>query len=306
MLIDHISTSIVGSAKFIDTRAKSMLLYVAIVSAIIPDILVLFYQPGSIDYLYHRRYTNSLFLMPIYSFVIAYIFSKFFNKQNISFYVIYIVSLANYFLHILFDWITPFGSPMLYPFSDTLYSLDILHSFDPVYLTISSIVFIYFIYVSIKKIDFSTKLIYAVIFLYILHMIVMSIFKIQTTQNFKTFLQDNYPNAKYEATIPKTYWRWRAIASVGDKYIVCNNNMNSATTHKKLTISSLPVSIQKDEYLIKFLEYARFPAVVKVSNNELYIYNLIYSSKSYRLTYKLDYSGSIVNKEISGFDLKDK
>ena len=137
MLTDHIASSIILSNSIHTIRDRKILWIVCIVSAIAPDILAFFYHPGSIEYLYHRRFTNSVILAPVYVLAITVIFKIITFKKHFPLLIIFTVSLLSYFLHIVLDLITPYGSPLFFPLTDKLYSFDLIHSFDPVFLTLS-------------------------------------------------------------------------------------------------------------------------------------------------------------------------
>lgn len=308
MLLDHISTSIILTTSFKNKKIKkikNILISIAIVSAIVPDILAFFYHPGSIEYLSHRRFTNSLLFAPIYSFLIAALFFFIFRKTHPSFKIFYFCSLSNYLLHIIFDLITPYGTILFYPISTKIYSMDILHSFDPVFLIISVVFIIVFVVFKIKKRFPPSKLLLMFTILYALHIILMLSFKYHHSIQNNSYINNYFPTAKYEATIPKTFWRWRGVAVDNKSYIIINNNINNIYRKSIFENQMIPISIQNDLYLNKFLDYARFPTIDK-SNTTIKIGNAIYSAKSYQLEYKIGQNNELLSKGISGFDISDE
>ena len=304
MILDHIATSLVMGSILLSEKNRKILIYAIIVAGILPDALVLLYLPGDINYLYHRLFTNSIILMPLYTMILALGF-YFLMKRRINFLTFFYYISLGWLLHIFLDLITPYGTQLLFPLNDTIYSLDILHSFDPIFLSISALSLIIFIINSKKKIFNIRNLGLVFLGFFTFYFMVMIGFKLYHSFRNQTFISEYYSNVKYINTIPKTYWRWRGIAYNDEKIIVINNDIPNIDEYSLKNIKSLPQSVKDDEYTIKFLSYARFP-IIAINKNKINIFNAIYSSKSYNLTFKLDKNNNIVSREISGFDLIDK
>lgn len=304
MLVDHIASSIILSNSNRTIRNKSILWIICIFSSIAPDILAFFYHPGSIEYLSHRSYTNSVIIAPIYALAIAFIFKLISLRNQIPFYIYFLVSLVSYYLHIFLDFITPYGSPLFFPFTNKQYGLDIIHSFDLVFLTISTTLILISIFSIFKRIKLFSRIVRLSFYVYLFYISFMLLYKSLTYSNYKNYLSANYPNSKYEKTIPRTFWRWRGIALEKNKIIQLNGTFKVSQVKEINSIDNLPDFIRLDEYFKKFILYARYPAA-EINKKRISVFNAIYSDQSYRLTYEIE-GDSIISKSISGFDLIDK
>ena len=304
IIIDHIATSLISTQILNFKKFRIIILIIAVLSAILPDILVAVYQPGTIEYLSHRKYTNSLILAPIYSLIFPSIFYFILRKKNPSFPIFYFVSLFNYILHIFFDLITPYGTILFYPFSSKIYSLDFLHSFDPIFLTVSTGVILYFVILLFLKKAFKTTILVIFILIYFAYIFIMISTKYSFEDEFSNMLSKHQSNYTYSVTVPMTYWRWRGIAEITDSILVCDNN-KKIQIYQKYSKSLIPKILNNDNYLVDFLEYARFP-IINESNDSIFISNAIYSTQSYQLFYVIDTTNQSYKKGISGFDLADE
>ncbi|WP_020558396.1 metal-dependent hydrolase [Thiofilum flexile] len=300
MLLDHIAISAIAT-KILYQKANTKLILLACFAGFIPDILAIFYHPGSIEYLAHRRYTNSLLISPFYTLLISLLF-KSFNKEY-NFLLIYTITTLNYILHIWLDHINEYGAPLFYPLSDKIYALDIIHSFDPIFLTISSAFFIYVAYIYFKKQALAIRILKIFMATYITYFSLMFIYKTYFTQTSIATL--NKENISYSAltTTPKTFWRWKSIATQNNgSFAVIESDKAGVILHKSLDLNALPSAITQDSYLVEFLKYARFPAY-KIINDQIYIYNVIYSDNTYALIYTMK-NNAVISKEITTFDFE--
>ncbi len=304
MIPDHIATSLVMAVILLNKNKNKELIYSIVLAGILPDALVLIYLPGEINYLYHRLYTNSIVLMPFYTIILAAGF-HFFTKQKIHFWIFFYYISLSWLLHIFLDLITPYGTQLLFPLKDNIYSLDILHSFDPIFLGISLLSIIILALNLRKKIFDTQSLGIFLAGLFAFYISVMLLFKSYHSYTNKAFITSNYSNIRYIHTIPKTYWRWRGIAQNDEKIVVINNNLSDIYEYSLKNIKLLPKSVRNDKCMIKFLSYARFPIYI-INKNEISVFNAIYSPGSYRLTLKLDKHQHIRFRNISEFDLVDK
>ncbi len=305
MFFDHISMGALISSS--TNKFNLPLFMLVLISSILPDGPIIFIGgPGTIEYLLHRSYSHSILLAPVYSFILTLLMFTLFKKYlKNKFIVLYSFSLLAVLSHILLDLITPFGIELFYPFSNKLYSLDILHSFDPIFLSISIIVLITFAcFLYTRNIKFRT-ITRILSFLYIFYFIFTLISKLYVSNKYKEYLADKIPQANYISTIPRTFWRWKGIASNKDNYyaIVENNGIISHSIYNKKT--DIPNTIQEDLTYKKFMKYARYP-IMTLENNKVIFSNLIYSPDTYKLSYKLDKNYDIVEVNLTGFNIEDK
>jgi len=81
--------------KIIDSKTNKVLLFLAIVSAIIPDLDVITFKFG-IDYMHplgHRGFTHSVFFAIIWSVLLSLLFGR--NRKYIYFFVLFISTLSH-------------------------------------------------------------------------------------------------------------------------------------------------------------------------------------------------------------------
>ena len=173
LLPDHISVGLLISSKFSFSKS-SLYIVITFIAVILPDLPVaLFGAPGTIEYLAHRKYTNSILLAPAYSLLPLLLLSYWLKKNRTSYkiWLLYLFSLLGYYSHIFFDLITEYGTQLFYPISNRVYSLDILHSFDPFFIIISLSVISYYLFTYIKKKGVNLKVSYTFFGIYSLYMI---------------------------------------------------------------------------------------------------------------------------------------
>lgn len=303
---DHIAAGLLinQSSK---KRNSYIFLLVCVFASVLPDLPVVFFgAPGSIDYLAHRKYTNSIILAPLYSIIpliVVLPFKKYFGKEIINLKQLYAFSLISYYAHIFLDLITPFGTQLFYPVSPRVYSLDLFHSFDPIFLSISITSIILILYYRIRKRTTNKKLIALVIVLYSLLFVGTLFIKNNQEGKYEELIKSK-TNLTYKATIPRTFWRWKGIAEDNYNYLVLTRLSNYIVVDEYPKLTNVPSFIAVDEYYKKFIDYARYPVMVNNSGTSS-IWNLIYSFDSYRLDYEFDNKGTIINREITSFNLLD-
>ena len=81
--------------KIIDSKTNKVLLFLAIVSAIIPDLDVITFKFG-IDYMHplgHRGFTHSVFFAVLWSAILSLLFGR--NRKYIYFFVLFLSTLSH-------------------------------------------------------------------------------------------------------------------------------------------------------------------------------------------------------------------
>ncbi|MEO8189076.1 MAG: metal-dependent hydrolase [Acidobacteriota bacterium] len=103
-------------------------LWIGFLAAMLPDADT-FFLTGQVDYLRnHRGWSHSFVYLPLFAFGAAAVARLFFRKAK--FLDLWIFAAAGIASHILFDWITSFGTMFFTPISRTRYSLDLLFIID--------------------------------------------------------------------------------------------------------------------------------------------------------------------------------
>lgn len=146
---------------------QSGLVACALISSQLPDLDVILGSRSKTAYLkYHRGFSHSLLLAPVFAFLTA-LSVNFFTPQN-NFRLLFLVSLLSLGLHLFFDLLNAYGTKLLWPFSNRRYAWDILMIIDPLIILIFSLGLGLYIWQNQKGLLFS---LYPFLGLYILSMI---------------------------------------------------------------------------------------------------------------------------------------
>ena len=137
--MDTLSHGLVGS---ILTRSMSerpgarAALWIGFLAAMLPDLDFLFLH-GQLDYLRnHRGWSHSFLYLPLFAAGVAAVARLFFRRAR--FLHLFLLAALGIASHIVFDWITSFGTMFLTPLSRERYSLDWLFIIDPIFTTIGA------------------------------------------------------------------------------------------------------------------------------------------------------------------------
>ncbi|HEX7253883.1 MAG TPA: metal-dependent hydrolase [Thermoanaerobaculia bacterium] len=130
--MDTITHGIAGSvlSRAASNRARqSSALIVGSIAAMFPD-ADFFFLSDRLDYLAnHRGWSHSFVYMPLFALGFALLGRLVFRKTPLA--VLWLIAAVGITSHILFDWITSFGTMFFVPFSRHRYSLDWIFIIDP-------------------------------------------------------------------------------------------------------------------------------------------------------------------------------
>jgi inner membrane protein len=132
--MDTVSHGVAGSvlARAVSGRpeARAALVFGA-VAAMVPDLDFLFFS-SRLQYLRdHRSWSHSFVYLPLFALGVALVARLIFRRARLlTLWICCAVGIAS---HILFDWITSFGTQFFYPLSRARYSLDWVFILDPVF-----------------------------------------------------------------------------------------------------------------------------------------------------------------------------
>ena len=116
--------------------ARAALLF-GLVAAMLPDIDFLFFS-DRVEYLRgHRGWTHSFLLLPLFTLLLAFTAKLFFRHAPLA--RLWLFSAVGLLSHILFDWITSFGTMFFTPLDRTRYSLDWVFILDPIFTGIVAV-----------------------------------------------------------------------------------------------------------------------------------------------------------------------
>ncbi|MEY2653065.1 MAG: hypothetical protein RLZZ524_92 [Pseudomonadota bacterium] len=100
------------------------------VAGAFPDIDSLTQLGGDVLYLtQHRGYTHALALVPLWGWLVAWLVAACLRARA-SARALYLSACGGIAIHIAGDWITPFGTLMGLPFTDTRYGLGVMFIID--------------------------------------------------------------------------------------------------------------------------------------------------------------------------------
>jgi inner membrane protein len=123
-----IAGSVLGRSLCGGVGARTALV-VAGVAAMLPDLDFLYIR-SRLDYLSeHRGWTHSFLVMPVLGFVVALVAKLFARGARLA--ALWLYAAAGITSHIVFDWITSFGTMFWTPASRTRHSLDWVFILDP-------------------------------------------------------------------------------------------------------------------------------------------------------------------------------
>ncbi|HTO75652.1 MAG TPA: metal-dependent hydrolase [Thermoanaerobaculia bacterium] len=112
-------------------------LAVGLIAAMLPDLDIL-YLRTRLDYLrYHRGWTHSFVVLPVFALLVALAARLVFRRTRLA--TLWLFAAIGIGSHILFDWITSFGTMFFFPISQHRYSLDWVFILDPIFTGLPAI-----------------------------------------------------------------------------------------------------------------------------------------------------------------------
>jgi inner membrane protein len=130
--MDTISHGIAGSVfarSFSDCPGARAAFLLGAGGAMVPDLDFLFFSTR-LEYLRdHRSWTHSFLVLPFLALTIALVAKAFWRKTRLT--TLWLFAAVGVATHIVFDWITSFGTMFWTPVSRTRYSLDWVFILDP-------------------------------------------------------------------------------------------------------------------------------------------------------------------------------
>ncbi len=138
--MDSLTQGLLGAITFAAVKDKDIgkkSLLIGAIAGTIPDLDV-FLSPlfNSIEFLtVHRSVSHSIVLAIVLSFILGEIFYKIYQQKQsrTSWSLAFFLAIMT---HSLLDWCTTYGTKLLSPFNDHLFSTNNIHVFEPVYTLI--------------------------------------------------------------------------------------------------------------------------------------------------------------------------
>ena len=105
-------------------------LWTCIAAAEFPDIdIVMAYFGGDTYLRWHRSFTHSAIMLPFWAALIAWAFWELSGRK--SFRLLWWASVAGIASHLVLDWLTNYGTELLWPISDVRFALNWVFIVDP-------------------------------------------------------------------------------------------------------------------------------------------------------------------------------
>jgi inner membrane protein len=105
-------------------------LWSCIAAAEFPDIDIGMAYFGGNTYLHwHRSFTHSAVLLPLWAAVVAWAFWQLSGRKK--FRLLYTASVAGMASHLVLDWLTNYGTELLWPLTDARFALSCVFIVDP-------------------------------------------------------------------------------------------------------------------------------------------------------------------------------
>ena len=307
--MDSLTQGVLGAATFAiikdkDIGKKSVLIGAA--AGTLPDLDVLLAPLFSdIEFLtVHRSVSHSIGLAVVLSLLLGELFYRMYKKKQSrrGWQLAFFLSI---FTHSLLDWCTTYGTKLMSPFTDHLFSLNNIHVFEPVYtVTLLAGVVIYLVHT--KESRHRIKSLHYALGISTCYLLMSIVSKQHAYCHFKSQLEKD--NIEYEDILvsptPLNILLWHGIVKQKDGYL-----FGTYTIFDKRD----PVSFQyvesaneiipkiEDNRLIKYyLDYTQdYPLVERDDDGNVKIYAIKYGPINYYGAPEFVYPLCFNEKELS-------
>lgn len=288
--MDSLTQGLLGAATFAMVKEKDIgeksLLIGAMVGTI-PDLDV-FLAPffNDIEFLtIHRSVSHSIGFAVVFSILLGEIFYRSYKRKQprMSWNVAFFFAI---FTHSLLDWCTTYGTKLISPFNDHLFSLNSIHVFEPIYTSILFGGILIHLLKSRKKIK--NKTLKYSLFLSTCYLLIGIASKNHAYYHFKTQLEQD--NIAYEDILvsptPLNIFLWHGIVKQKEGYQFSTYSIFDRKKPVKFQFIQSDNEILKqvqNERLIKFyLDYTQgFPLIKKNDKGDVKIYAIKYGPINY-------------------------
>ncbi len=317
--MDSLTQGLLGAATFAIVKEKDIgkkSLLIGAIAGTLPDLdvfLVPFFN--DIEFLsIHRSVSHSIGLAIVLSLLLGELFYRIYKRKqsrktwNLAFFLCI-------FTHSILDWFTTYGTKLISPFDDHLFSLNSIHVFEPVYTGILFSGILMHLLKSRKKIK-SNAIKYSLIFS-TCYLLLGLVSKNHAYYHFKSQLDAD--NMAYEDILvsptPLNIFLWHGIVKQEEGYQFSTYSIFDKKTPVKFEFVESDNEILKEisnERLIKYyLDYTQeFPLVKKNENGEVKIYAIKYGPINYfgkpEFVYPLSFSLNNLSEENIQIDYSGK
>ncbi len=318
--MDSLTQGLLGAATFAiikdrDIGKKSLL--IGAIAGTIPDLDV-FLAPffNDIEFLtIHRSVSHSIGLAILLSILLGEIFFRYYKRKQsrISWNLAFFLAI---FTHSLLDWFTTYGTKLISPFSDHLFSLNSIHVFEPIYTSILLGGILFHVFRS-KENTKSVRPIKYSLLISTCYLLLGLVSKNHAYYHFQ--LQLAQDNIEYEDILvsptPLNIFLWHGIAKQKDGYQFGTYSIfdkKDRITFQFVHSDNEVISKVKHNRLIKYyLDYTQgYPLITKGLNGEIKIYAIKYGPINYfgepEFVYPLSFNENYLTEDKIKIDVSGK
>lgn len=289
--MDSLTQGLLGAVTFAIVKDKHIgkkSLLIGAIAATIPDMDALLAPLfNDIEFLtIHRSVSHSIGLAILLSLLLGEIFHRVYKKEHAkgSWYLAFFLTI---FSHSLLDWFTTYGTKLISPFNDHLFSLNSIHVFEPIYTSILLAGVVLHLFEHKRKIVRKKMIMYALC-ISSCYLILGLASKNHAFYHFKTQLIKN--EIEYEDILvsptPLNIFLWHGIVKQKDGYQLGTYSLFDGKDDIQFQFAkSANEVIPKIEHnrLIKYyLDYTQgFPLIERDLNGDIKIYAIKYGPINY-------------------------
>lgn len=314
--MDSLTQGLLGAATFAIVKNKEIgkkSLIIGAVAGTIPDLDV-FLSPlfNDIEFLtVHRSVSHSIGFAILLSLLLGEIFHRVYKRKysRIKWNFAFFLAI---FTHSLLDWCTTYGTKLISPIDDHLFSLNSIHVFEPIY---TSILLAGVLFHLIKKSE--NKSLKKALILSTCYLVFGIVSKNHAFYHFKTQLEKE--NIAYNDILvsptPFNSFLWHGIAKTEEGYHFSTYSIFDGTKDvcfQFVDSDNEILNIIKDNRLIKFyLDYTQdFPLIETDERGNTKIYAIKYGPINYfgkpEFVYPLTFNLNNLSEENIKIDYEGK
>ncbi len=160
----------------------------------------------------HRSYTHALFMHPFMALPFAYLAYKILKKE-ISYFTWFLFFVFSFFIHVMMDCCTTYGTQLLLPFTNKLISWNNLSVVDPLFTIIPLLFFIAVFFIQ-KTNNFRRKFAAISLLISLIYLTSSTVNKFNAASVFKNELNNKKIATTNFSTTPTmfTSWLWNMVA----------------------------------------------------------------------------------------------
>ncbi len=285
--MDSLTQGLLGATSFAiikDKEIGKVSLLIGAVAGTIPDLDVLL-SPffSDIEFLtVHRSFSHSIGFAILLSFLLGEVFHRIYHRKHarIKWTLAFFLAL---FTHSLLDWCTTYGTKLISPFSDHLFSLNSIHVIEPVYTSILLVG----VLLHLSKKGESKALVYALL-ISTSYLLIGFMSKNHAYYHFRAQLEKD--KISYEDILvsptPLNTFLWHGIVKTTEGYHFGTYSIfdgKSAVNFQFVKSDNKILENVKDDRLINYyLDYTQdYPLVEAGENGDVKIYAIKYGPINY-------------------------